>query len=980
EYKKSLRKQIIAKGVLDYFVKDNISVINSVIYFIDRLRKNREIQTLVVDDSRSFRGMVLNFLKRHGFKAFEAESGQQALDILKNNDIHMMITDYNMPNMDGIQLTKKVRAKYPREHLAIIGLSSQGSRNMATEFVKAGANDFLDKPFQDEELFCRVSQNIEIIENHLKLESLVRERSKRLEEANKSLKVRENHLQAVLDTAIDAIVSTDMDGRIIDFNPAAETLFGYSKGQVMGRLLTEVIIPKQLQDKHKTALELWRGRADKQGDLKRRLEVQGQRSDGMVIDLEVALTVVESEGNFFITGFINDITERKQLFQSLQETLEVAESANKAKSEFLANMSHEIRTPMNAIIGMTDIVMDMDITDEQRENLAIVQTASQSLLALLNSILDLSKIEAGQLSLEKINFDILGRLENSCETVAVNAFKKDVDLLCWVSPDVPEAVVGDPLRLNQIILNLLNNAIKFTNQGEVLVRVAVAKTPADKKDGAATKNGQAASVLLHFSIVDSGIGIPEDRLKVIFDRFSQADGSTTRRYGGTGLGLNICKQLVSLMRGDIWVESEVDKGTTFHFTAPLGVGKRSVERGGDTLAEDRGDSAVTKFLQGITVWLAYESQTGFSILQEMLKYMGAKVEKVADGDSLKKLLTGEKMADDKVLVVDFNFLVSTNLVAEDVAGVKFEFASVVLLPSNKSHESLPTAGLFTNIAFLKKPARRFYLPQVINKLLKRTPIAEKSPTEKPRIKIASSKVSLHVLVVDNQINTQKLIISTLERAGHNVTVVDNDQDALSKLRHKFFDIIFIDLQLPQMKDFKLVADIGNADKILSHNRNISIIAMSEGKATESLRAECLSKGMDELLRKPFRESELLKIIATYTKVKNIPVKKLTSQAERPVLKSMADDKEEFTKNRQIFIDEASRQLQLLQQGATNQDLDQSLFAAKWFNDTAKNIGATRVKIMTMQLRGKVEMKKWDESQKIITNLEAEIKKALQALS
>ena len=786
EYKQDLRKNIIAKGVLDYFIKDNISVIDAVIYFIGRLRKNREIQVLVVDDSRSFRGMVYQFFQRYGFKAFEAESGERALEILQNSEVHLIITDYNMPQMNGIQLTKKIRTKYPREHLAIIGLSSQGSRNMATEFIKAGANDFLAKPFQNEELFCRVSQNIEIVENHMKLDSLVQERSKRLAEAHNSLKVRENHLRAVLDTAIDAIISTDMDGHIIDFNPAAEKLFGYPKKKVLGESLAELIIPSELQQKHMAGLHLWRQQEDgKKGALKRRMEVQGQRSDGEKIDLEVALTAVESDGNYFLTGFINDITERKQLFQSLRETLEVAESANRAKSEFLANMSHEIRTPMNAIIGMTDIVLEMKITDEQRENLTIVQTASQSLLALLNSILDLSKIEAGQLILEQISFDMLGRLEDSCAAVAINAFKKGVDLLCWISPNVPETVVGDPLRLNQILLNIINNAIKFTSKGEVVLRVEMAKTPAAKQIKSTVESSDSGElpVLLQFSVTDSGIGIPNDRLKAIFDRFSQADGSTTRRYGGSGLGLNICKQLVSLMQGEIWVESTVGVGTTFYFTVSLTKGSRSVGNSADLIMEERSASPMKNTLQGVTVWLAYQSQVASEIVREMLELFGAKVVHVADQAGLKKLIIGKKRAIDEVLVADMNFLATIDFTAEITAeNPKIEFGTVLLLPSNKSLESLQTAEFFANITSLKKPPRRFQLLQVINVVMGRTSPQEKPASSDSPAKLLPSSTPLQVLLVDKQINNQKLVVTTLERVGHTVTVVENEHEALRKLR------------------------------------------------------------------------------------------------------------------------------------------------------------------------------------------------------
>ncbi|MBF0417340.1 MAG: response regulator, partial [Magnetococcales bacterium] len=397
EIKDDVRASVFSKRVLDYFVKDNPSSIDAVLYFIDRLRKNAAIKAMVVDDSKSSRYHIQQFLKRCNFQVLEASDGPAALELLqKHPDVRLILVDYEMPGMNGFQLIKRIRPRHTRNRTAIIGLSSHGNTDMATQFLKAGANDFLTKPFRDEELLCRVSQNIEIIENNLFFENLVAERTSRLVEAHDQLINREKRLVSVLNSALDAIITADTQGRVISFNPAAEKLFGYSASEALGKTVAELIIPPDQRDGHVASMQRWMSNhTDPNNTLQRRIEAPAMRADGSIIEMEMALTSDQLDGEIIFTAFLHDITDRKQLLISLEETLKVAESSNRAKSEFLANMSHEIRSPMNAIIGMTDLVLGTELTEVQRDNLLIVQNASQNLLDLINSILDLSKSEAG---------------------------------------------------------------------------------------------------------------------------------------------------------------------------------------------------------------------------------------------------------------------------------------------------------------------------------------------------------------------------------------------------------------------------------------------------------------------------------------------------------------------------------------------------------------------------------------------------------
>ncbi|MBF0589230.1 MAG: response regulator, partial [Magnetococcales bacterium] len=429
EYKKEMRNEFLAKGVLDYFIKDNISVIESVIYFIDRIRKNKNIQTLVVDDSRSFRNMVRRFLRRYGFEVREAENGKQALQLLEELPADLVLTDFQMPVMDGFTLTKKIRQKFARDDLAIIGLSSHSNQDTAAQFIKAGANDFLAKPFRNEELFCRVSQNIEIIEKYRQLEQMVSERTGKLKETHDQLKAREKHLKLIMETALDAIVSIDEQGLVTNFNPAAVRLFGFKKEEMIGRTLVETIIPKALRQNHPLLIENWVRRGTEKLDLKRRIETQAMRANGDIIDLEMAPTSVEIHGRLFLTVFIHDITERKQLVKSLQDTLEVAESANKAKSSFLANMSHEIRTPMNGVLGMIELALGTNLSDKTREYLFHAKSSSSALLSIINDILDFSKIEAGKMTIEPVEFFLGDIFEEVVNMFKHEASRKELELV-----------------------------------------------------------------------------------------------------------------------------------------------------------------------------------------------------------------------------------------------------------------------------------------------------------------------------------------------------------------------------------------------------------------------------------------------------------------------------------------------------------------------------------------------------------------------
>ena len=673
---------------------------------------------------------------------------------------------------------------------------------------------------------------------NLELETRVQERTAALSESV-------SRTDAILRTAVDAIITIGERGIVKSMNPAAEQIFGYAAKEVLGQNVA-MLMPPPYRDEHDQYLAryLETGEARIIGIGR---EVVGRRKDGAAVPLELAVSEVRLRDRWVFTGILRDITERKRAEVDLHEAKQAAEAASQAKGQFLANMSHEIRTPMNGIIGMTELALNTELAREQREYLEMVKVSADSLLLLLNDILDFSKIEAGKLELEPIPFGLRGSLEETVAGLALGAHQKGLELACHIPSAVPDNLVGDPGRLRQVVLNLAGNAIKFTEKGEIVVRTVV-------------ESRSEEGVELRFSVSDTGVGIRVEKQEAIFAPFTQADGSVTRKVGGTGLGLTICTQLVALMGGRIWLESEVGEGSTFHFTARFGLNKD---------APSAPHRQQTGSLRDLAVLVADDNATNRRLLEEHLRSWGMKPTTVAGGAAaLEALSTTEGSgASFKLALLDVNMPEMDGFsLAEEIKRTRGPGAvSIMMLSSSGQPEDVARCRELGIVGYLTKPIRQSELLNAILSALDSSVrqsqepqvAAEPAASEGAKMEQENPPRTCHILVAEDNLVNQRVIVKVLEKNGHSVVVAKNGREALGALGRERFDLVLMDVQMPEMGGFEATAAIREQEK--TTGAHIPVVAMT-AHAMKGDRERCLEAGMDDYVTKPIKPDVVLEAI------------------------------------------------------------------------------------------------------------------------
>lgn len=906
-----------------------------------------------------------------------ADSLAKGIEVLKDNTIDVVLLDLSLPDSHGLITFEKLRDISPST--PVIVLSGLDDEMLAVQSVREGAQDYLVKGDVDGNLLVRAMQyGIE---------------RKQIEEA---LWLKES----ALESSINPIAFFGKNERMTYANHSFISLWGYdTEEEILNRPTTDFW---QITEKDKEKLKDLQEAGNWMGEL------FALRKDGSSFAVQISASMVRDKGNqpICIMASFVDITERKEAEEELRqyaqdleaardwqednaarlskvvEELDLArrkaEEATRFKSEFLANMSHEIRTPMNGIIGMTDLVLETELNDEQKEYLSAVRASADLLLTIINDILDFSKIEAGKLDIENVEFRLRATIYDTIQTLALKAFGKGLEFICHVHPDVPDFLIGDSGRIRQIIINLINNAIKFTENGEVALHVEV-------------ESQTDSYVLLHVVVTDTGIGVPPEKQALIFESFTQADGSTTRKYGGTGLGLTICTKLVNMMHGNIWIESPAtirgtedgSNGSTFHFTAKLGLPKGNTRHQFEINA---------KQAAAYSVLIVDDNSTNRGIMKELVSSMKVKTETADSTDNaLIKLQEAKKNGRMfSHVFIDTNmpekdgFVLAKEIVRDSETPCK---TIMMLSSADRVQDSNRVKELNLDAQIMKPSDPKEVYRILFGNMSQRAgegAMGDAAANAQATADGEPSRPIKILLAEDNPIN-QKLAVTLLKKKNFDVHAVGDGKEAVEALEADRYDVVLMDVQMPEMDGFAATKAI--REKETGTGKHQPIIAMT-AHAMRGDKEKCFEMGMDDYVSKPMKAKELYEAISrmlvlekgqesmenttTPTGKSPVPLKEKPLLDLTNVMDALDGDKELLKELTHDFVATLEQQIIELEEVVHSQDPQAIMAQAHSLKGAVGNFGAKESYDLAYQLESMGRNRDLGNSRETFVKLKEEL--------
>jgi PAS domain S-box-containing protein len=782
----------------------------------------------------------------------------------------------------------------------------------------------------------------------------------------------QQRFRTLLESAPDAMVIIDAAGEIVMVNRRMEEVFGYSRNEIIGQPI-EKLMPQRFSEQHPEHRRSY-FRNPSVRPMGTALELFGLSKAGREFPVEISLSPIETEDGVLVASSLRDITERKRAADELALAKEKAEDATKAKADFLANMSHEIRTPMNAVIGLSDLCLKTDLSNKQEDYLSKIHASAVALLGIINDILDFSKIEAGMLDIEEIPFEIDEVLENLATVVLVKAQEKGLELMFDRSPEVPSMLLGDPMRLGQILVNLCNNAAKFTESGEILVSIAARDFGDDK-------------ITLECSVRDTGIGMTPEQQSRLFQSFSQADTSTTRKYGGTGLGLAISKQLVEMMGGEIWVESQEGVGSTFGFRVVLGVSSEDHKR----VFEPTDD------VRGLHVLVVDDNATSREILESYLSSFTFDICLASNSEeALSELMSSSTPYD--LVILDWVMPGMSGLELASKIQQLTQLAKrpkLILVSAFHGSELLEKPGAEYIDTFLAKPVSPSHLFDAVMQVFGH------EATETLRARHLRGQFDLDsltpiqgatiLLVEDNEIN-QQVARELLEQARFRVDVANHGQEALQKLDANEYDCVLMDIQMPVMDGYTATGKI-RADRRFEQ---LPVLAMTANATLED-QERSLESGMNAHLIKPIDPSALYSALLTWIKPGNRTLPELlvedgtasVDEADLPDIPGVdiqaginrvGGSVKSYRKLLRKFADNQADTIADIRVARDGRDNETAVRAAHTLKGVGGSIGASELQRLGAELEHTLKETPEADIQFLLSNTSTELKRVIEAIN